>query len=150
MNGYYFIHSPSDWSDADRSEIESDIETLGFTHDRRAAVGEGAGGASFETIIELVILPIATGLVSAYIYDLVKKVINKRPTIKELPPGLPKTLDRFRLVVHIEDAGKQTIISIDLKTDPEQLELAIKNKLDDKLKEHPTRFELNGDDWNSY
>lgn len=150
MLGYYFVHSPGDWSEDELRQIRADIETLGFSDDRRAAIGEGAGGAGFETVIELVILPVATGLISAWLWDLISKTKDREPSRKKLPKDLPERLDRYRLVVHVGDPDKQTIISIDLRQDARQTEIAVKQKLDEKLAKHPTRLDLREDDWDEF
>lgn len=147
MHGKYFIHSPTDWHDEDINEIKAKLDKLGHIQDRSAAIGEGGGGAGFETVVELVLIPVATGLVSAAIWDVVKVLAKKRPRKKKLPSSLPKQLDMYRLVVHIQNNDKHTIVSVNLKEDISSTETAVKVKLEKKLNTNPWRMDQRGDDW---
>lgn len=151
MKRLYYIHSPNDWSQADVIAIREEMERLQFQEGVEAAKGEGAGGAGFETVVEVVLNnPIVTGLISTTIFEIAKYLWTKRPTKKKLPEGLPERLDAYRLVVHVENENHDTIIGIDLKAELKDIETAVTVKLEDKLKQNPSRIYQNGDDWDIY
>lgn len=124
---------------------------LDIRESRDAAIGEGAGGTGFETVIEVALSnPITAGLISSTIFEIAKYLWGKRPSQKQLPKELPEKLDSYRLVVHIENSELNTIVGIDLKSDIKDIETAVTVKLEDKLKDKPTRAYQNRDDWDIY
>lgn len=150
MQQLYYIHSPDDWQIADSVAIKAEMERLHFQASKDAAVGEGAGGAGFETVVEVVLSGVAINLLASAIYDIAKYLWAKRPTEKKLPEGLPEKLDAYRLVVHVEAGELNTIIGVDLRSDLKDIETAVTINLENKLKDKPTRAYQNGDNWDTY
>lgn len=134
----YYLGS-AEWDDSDAVALKKDIEQLGFQFDEKAAIGEGAGGAGFETIIEVVMTPLAVGLLINLLYDLAKRAVKRKPKDK----GGPEKLKRYRLVVHYDNK----IISIDLKQPPENIEIAIKDELPQFASKSFWRADQNGKHW---
>jgi hypothetical protein len=140
---YFFIHTPSNWDKKDVESIRSSLEEFGFSKNEKAAIGEGVGGAGFETIIELLIVGISSSVLANLLYDITKTLIFKKPKKKDLPPNLPKEVGSYRLVVHYFKEKNDTIIGLDLNSKLEDIEISLKD-LEVKLRKRPWRIYQNG------
>lgn len=136
-NAYYL--NAASWGEDDAVAIKKDIEGLGFRFDVKAAIGEGSGGAGFETVIEVVLGQVGVGLLTNIIYDLVKKAVRYRPKHN----NGPAELQGYQLLIHYD--GK--IIGIDLKQPPEHIEVAIKDELLKFVGKDFWRAYQHGDSW---
>lgn len=143
MRGQYYIHSPEHWNHEDLVELTNTLDKS-YDQDVAAALGEGAGGAGFDTIVEFLLTnPIATSVLGAIVYDIAKKLMSNLPKKRpKVPEGVPAM---YKLVVHTNDG----IIVINLDGDIKDIEMAIKN-MPDLAKEDKSRAYQNGKNWDVY
>lgn len=119
-NRTYYL-DPANWTEEDGSELRSEIEELGLIFTKDAAVGEGAGGAGFETIIEFVVSSVAVNMLSSLLYDIAKRAWRRKPKRNEGP----ERLQHYRIVVHYGDR----LVSIELRRPFDEIEVVIKEEL---------------------
>lgn len=145
MNSLYYIHNPEYWKKNDLKDITTEIEALGLKNSVDAAIGEGAGGSGFETVVEVLINhPISSGVISTIIWELTKQLWKRRPKKKEIPQNIPQN---YRLVIHTED-GK--IIGINLDDELSEIEIAIKRLPELSKRQQFHRAYQNDDDWDLF
>lgn len=122
-NNLYFLHTPEDWNDEDLRHIIKDLESISFKKSIDAAIGEGAGGSGFETMVEVLLYhPISSGIISTVIWEIVKLLWKRRPKKKKnISQDIPQD---YRLMIHTSD-GK--IIGINLDDELSQIEIAVSN-----------------------
>ncbi len=148
MSNYYYIHNTRDgtWSHDDLTDISTHLQELGLTKSEKAAIGEGIGGAGWETIIE-VTLQVSSVLGLADILWKITKYLGSKKPKQKAPQG---HLDSYRLVVHYED----NIIGVDMAGDINDINIAINDNLKIALSKAKNgnmhRVERNEDDWDLY
>lgn len=144
MKDIYYIHQPEHWPEEDINEIRAVLDAS-YSSDIKAARGEGAGGAGFDTIVEFVFTnPITSGVLAAAIYDVAKLLIKRRPKKQpKAPEGVPSS---YRLVIHINDG----ILSINLDTSMQDIEIALSNIPDLSRDKDASRAYQNSRHWDVF
>lgn len=139
----YFIHSAEEsWQPEDLRQIRDMLESFNFSESTEAAIGEGAGGPGWETIIELVLTASATGSLTEQLWRVVKFLKSKTPKAKS-----PNGKEIYRAVFHT-NYGR---IAVDLTSPIEDLDIAINEKLTMKIENGELHvFDQNGRDWDGY
>lgn len=144
MKDTYYIHQPEHWSEEDIDEIRTVLDA-NYNSDVKAARGEGAGGAGFDTIVEFVFTnPIVSGVLAAAIYDIAKLLVKRRPKKQpKAPEGVPSS---YRLVIHTNDG----ILGINLDSDMRDIEIALSDTPDLSSDENASRAYQNGKHWDVF
>lgn len=137
----YYLHSQESWSESDAQEIRGYLNSLSFIESPEAAIGEGAGGPGWETIIEVVLQISATASLGEQIWRLARFLRNKRPKPKA-PEGQTEI---YKMVVHFNT----TIISLNLLDDEDSIREAT-DKLDNASLKNAVRMHQNGSNWDKY
>lgn len=142
MKNLYYLHNTEHWNENDLEEITKGIESLELKNSVDAAIGEGAGGSGFETVVEVLLFhPISSGVISTIIWELTKLLWKRRPKKKEIPQDIPQN---YRLVVHTKDG---TIIGINLDDELSEIEIAIKRLPELSRNKKFNRAYQSGDEW---
>ncbi len=142
MKRSYYIHQPEYWSEEDIDEIRTVLDA-NYSSDVKAARGEGAGGAGFDTVVEFV-LPVASSVLASVIYDIVKLLVKRRPKKRpKAPEGVPSS---YRLVIHTDDG----ILGINLDSDMQDIEIALSDVPDLSNDENASRAYQNGKHWDVF
>lgn len=137
----YFLHDEDVWNRADRQEIDEYFTRLGFASSQDAAIGEGAGGPGWETVIEVILYVSGVAGLGEQIWKLSKFLRKKKPVIKA--PGGQSEI--YKLVVHIDT----TIISINLLENENNIKEAAR-KLDNINLNVSPRLYQNKDSWDKF
>lgn len=142
-NQLYFIHTPNEsWDKDTLNELNEYFERIGFTESRDAAIGEGAGGPGWETVIEFVFNISAVASLTDQVWRITKYLKSKKPK-KKSPTGK----EIYRAVFHT-NFGR---IAVDLTSASEDLEVAINKNLSLKVKEGDLHvYDQSGKDWIGY
>lgn len=147
-----FYLNPDSWEKTELNAIRTDFTELQFEESIDAAIGTGAGGTGFETVIEILLNnQLAAGVLSGLLVEVVKVLWKHRPKKKKLPPTLAeRNFNVYELIVHLPGHGNPIVI-INLNETIENTEKSI-DKLENIIKDNPnaSRVIQNKDKWNVY
>lgn len=143
QSNLYFLHTPEEsWTPEDAQEIHEFLASSGFKESNDAAIGEGAGGLGWETVVEFVLSTSAVASLTEQIWRIIKFLKTKKPKEKA-----PNGQEIYRAVFHT----KHGRIAVDLTTPIEDLDVAINEKLSLKIIDGELHvFDQSGKDWHGY